>query len=44
VSDVDVAGKTVTVVNPWGDVYPPITTTYAEFRTNFSSIYVNEVS
>ncbi|MGW6129443.1 C2 family cysteine protease [Cellulomonas sp. NPDC055163] len=44
VRSVDPEAGTVTIVNPWGSSYPPITLSYSDFRTTFSHIYVNEVS
>ena len=43
VKSVDAKKGTVTVVNPWGSSYAPITLTYAEFQDSFSTIYTNGV-
>ncbi|NUU18052.1 hypothetical protein HP550_12420 [Cellulomonas humilata] len=44
VKSVDPKKGTVTVVNPWGSAYAPITLSYAEFQDSFSTIYTNEVN
>ncbi|WP_421734723.1 C2 family cysteine protease [Cellulomonas sp.] len=44
VKSVDTKKGTVTVVNPWGSAYAPITLSYAEFQDSFSTIYTNEVN
>jgi hypothetical protein len=43
VQSVDSEAGTVTVVNPWGSAYDPITLSYAGFQDSFSTIYTNEV-
>ncbi|MDQ0375329.1 C2 family cysteine protease [Cellulomonas humilata] len=44
VKSVNTKKGTVTVVNPWGSAYAPITLTYAEFQDSFSTIYTNGVA
>ncbi|KQS99514.1 C2 family cysteine protease [Cellulomonas sp. Leaf395] len=43
VKSVNATKGTVTVVNPWGSDYAPITLSYAEFQDSFSTIYTNGV-